>query len=148
VLRARRCWSREKEQIKDDLRSGGYRFALLSRVTLENGEDTDLWSARDALVALVLAEHLPVSLRCTHLRGHGGAKYAVREVRDHLQGNRFVLRTDVQSFYASIDHLMLLDQLAIHIIHRQDRTRLRLSWLPLQSGRAGRSRADDRKLHR
>jgi hypothetical protein len=69
-------------------------------------------------------------------------------VRDHLQGNRFVLRTDVQSFYASIDHLMLLDQLAIHIIHRQDRTRLRLSWLPLQSGRAGRSRADDRKLHR
>ena len=55
----------------------------------------------------MLAEHLPVSLRCTHLRGHGGAKYAVREVRDHLQGNRFVLRTDVQSFYASIDHLLL-----------------------------------------
>ena len=32
----------------------------------------------------------------------GGAKYAVREVRDHLQGNRFVLRTDVKSFYVSI----------------------------------------------
>jgi hypothetical protein len=32
----------------------------------------------------------------------GGAKYAVREVRDHVQGNRFVLRTDVKSFYVGI----------------------------------------------
>jgi hypothetical protein len=32
----------------------------------------------------------------------GGAKYAVREVRDHVQGNCFVLRTDVKSFYVSI----------------------------------------------
>jgi len=32
----------------------------------------------------------------------GGAKYAVREVRDDVQGNRFVLRTDVKSFYVSI----------------------------------------------
>ncbi len=31
-----------------------------------------------------------------------GAKYAVREVRDHVQGNRFVLRTDAKSFYVSI----------------------------------------------
>jgi hypothetical protein len=29
--------------------------------------------------------------------------------------NRFVLRTDVKSYYASINHLMLLDQLAVHI---------------------------------
>ena len=36
----------------------------------------------------------------------GGAKYAVREVRDHVQGNRFVLRTDVKSFYVGIlEHL-------------------------------------------
>ena len=56
----RRCWPHEKEQIKDELRSGSYRFSLLSRVTLKNGEDADLWSARDALVlkalALVLAK--------------------------------------------------------------------------------------------
>jgi RNA-directed DNA polymerase len=110
----RRCWKREKAQIKDEPLSGNYRFSLLSRVTLKNGEETDLWSARDALVlkslALVLSEHLPVSRRCTHLKGNGGAKYAVREVRDHLQGNRFVLRTDVKSY---------LDQLAVHIKDRR-----------------------------
>lgn len=66
----------------------------------------------------MLAEHLPVSHRCTHLKGNGGAKYAVREVRDHLPSNRFVLRTDVKSYYASIDHLMLLDQLAAYIKDR------------------------------
>ncbi len=116
-------WPREKDEIKDKLRAGTFRFSLLSRVTLKDGKDTDLWSARDALIlkamALVFAKHLPVSRRCTHLKGHGGAKYAVRKVRDHLPSNRFVLRTDVKSYYASIDHLMLLDQLAVHIRDRR-----------------------------
>ena len=67
----------------------------------------------------MLRQHLPVSPRCTHLKGNGGAKHAVREVRDHLPGNRFVLRTDVKSYYASIDHLLLLDQLAVHIKDRR-----------------------------
>ncbi|MGO9682625.1 MAG: hypothetical protein ACLPTZ_08565 [Beijerinckiaceae bacterium] len=51
----------EKEKIKRELLSGDYRFSLLSRITLQDGEDTDLWSARDALVlkalAIVLGEH-------------------------------------------------------------------------------------------
>jgi len=119
----RRRWPREKEEIKDELHAGRYRFSLLSRITRKEGDEIDLWSARDALVlkalALVLAKHLPVSRRCTHLKGHGGANYAVREVRNHLAANRFVLRTDVKSYYASIDHLMLLDQLAVHLKDRR-----------------------------
>jgi hypothetical protein len=50
----------------------------------------------------VLAKYLPASRRRTHLKGHGGGKYAVREVRDHLAANRFLLQTDVKSYYASI----------------------------------------------
>jgi hypothetical protein len=46
----RRGWLREKAQIKGQLLSGNYRFSLLSRVTLKDGEETDLWSARDALM--------------------------------------------------------------------------------------------------
>jgi RNA-directed DNA polymerase len=119
----RRCWAREKEQIRDELLSGTYRFSPLSRITLKDGEDTVLWSARDALVlkalALALGKHLPVSRRCTNLKGNGGAKYAVRAARDHLADNCFVLRTDVKSYYASIDHLPLLDQLAVHIKDRR-----------------------------
>ncbi len=115
----RRDWAAEKDRIKRDILSWRYRFSLLSRVTLADGEEADLWSARDALVlksmALVLGEHLPVSRACTHIKGHGGAKHAVREVRENLADNRFVFRTDVKSYYASIDHLLLLDQLAVHI---------------------------------
>ena len=70
-----RCRPREKEKIKDELHAGSYRFSLLSRMMLKDGEETDLWSARDALVlkaqALVLAKQLPVSPRCTHLKSHG-----------------------------------------------------------------------------
>jgi hypothetical protein len=76
-------------------------------------------TADSEALALVLAKYLPVSRRWTHLKGHGGAKYAVRAVRDHLAASRFVLRTDVKSYYASIDHLMLLDQLAVHIKDRR-----------------------------
>ena len=39
IWQFRRCWLREKEQIRSELRSGNYRFSLLSRVTLKDGED-------------------------------------------------------------------------------------------------------------
>ena len=48
--------------------------------------------------------------RCFHLAGRGGAKAAVREVAAALPDNRFVFRTDVKSYYASIDHECLLAQ--------------------------------------
>src|SRR3990172_2333527 len=60
-------------------------------------------------------QHLAVSPRCMHVKGHGGAKAAVRQVWKRLPTNGFVLRTDVKSYYASIDHFMLLDQLTRHI---------------------------------
>lgn len=51
---------------------------------MQNGEEVDLWAARDAVVmkalSLVFPDHLSLSPRCTHLKGHGGLTYAVREV--------------------------------------------------------------------
>ncbi len=40
---------------------------------------------------------------------------AVRRVQRRLRANRFVMRTDVKSYYASIDHHRLLDRLAVHV---------------------------------
>ncbi len=119
----RRQWPREKRRIQADLLAGDFRFGLLDRVTLKDGSDIDLWSACDALVlkalTIVLSEILPVSPRCTHIRGHGGAKAAVRQVMAGVPDNRFVLRTDVKSYYASIDHFLLLDQLAGYVKDRR-----------------------------
>ena len=110
----RRHWPAEKALLQSDLTAGDFRFGLLDRITKADGEEIDLWSARDALVlkalAMVLARHLPVSRSCTHVKGHGGAKAAVRRVMARLAGNRFVLKTDVKCYYASIDHHLLLDR--------------------------------------
>jgi RNA-directed DNA polymerase len=70
-------------------------------------------------LTIVLSDILPVSPRCTHVKGHGGAKAAVRQVQNHLATNKFVMRTDVKSFYASIDHLLLMERLASHISERR-----------------------------
>jgi len=133
-----RCdWPDEKRRIQADLLAGEYRFGLLDRITLADGSDIDLWASRDALVlkalTIVLADVLPVSPRCTHIKGHGGVKFAIRQVRDHLCCNRFVLRTNVKSYYASIDHLLLLDRLALYVTPRglPRFTRGRSGWLGL-----------------
>ena len=123
VWRFRQHWPEEKARLQEELLVGTYQVGLLSRVTLQNGEEVDLWSARDAVVmkalALVLPPHLPLSPRCTHLKGHGGLQYAVREVFKALPQHRFVLKTDVRSYYASIDHQLLLDRLAVYIADQQ-----------------------------
>jgi hypothetical protein len=119
VWRFRQRWSEEKTWLREDLLTGTYAVGLLRRVTLQNGEEVDLWAARDAVVmkalSLVLPHHLPLSPRCAHLKGSGGLKYAVREVLKALPQHRFVLKTDVRSYYASMDYHVLLDRLAVCI---------------------------------
>ncbi|MGH2669822.1 MAG: reverse transcriptase domain-containing protein, partial [bacterium] len=108
-------WAEERERIRAEILEERYRFAPLRRITLQGGEEIDLWCARDALVlkclALVLGRRLPLSRRCCHLKGHGGAKGAVRSVLAALAQSRFVLKTDVRRYYDSIDHQLLLERL-------------------------------------
>ncbi len=76
------------------------------------------WNARDVLVlkamSLVLGEHLQgkISTQCYHSTGHGGAKACVQAVIDQVEQYHYVCRSDVNSYYASIDHDILRKQLA------------------------------------
>ena len=72
-----------------------------------------------------LAHILPSSSACTHLRGNGGLKGTLRRVQRALGQHHYVFRTDVKSYYASIDHYKLMDQLAEHV---SDRDTLNLLW--------------------
>jgi len=56
---------------------------------------------------------------------NGGAKAAVREVLAKLTENKFVFRTDVKSYYASIHHNILFSHLQQHI---EDPRLLDLLW--------------------
>jgi len=67
-------------------------------------------------LSLVLQRHLPSSKLCTHLKGHGGIKQTVTSIQDEIPNNTFVFRTDVKSYYESINHEILLDKLSVYII--------------------------------
>ena len=113
-------WEEIRPLLQAQLRAGGYRLSSARRLHLSD-DDIEVWSALDALVlkatALVLTAHwLPnLSQHCHHLQGRGGAKAAVRFVNEHLADNKFVFRTDVKSYYASIDHDILLGLLE-HVV--------------------------------
>jgi RNA-directed DNA polymerase len=118
----RKNWPQQKTRIQNDLSAGRYCFNPQARVTRRDGETVAVWSARDSLVlkamSMVLAPALPASLRCTHLKGHGGHKGAIRAVAKALPDCQFVMRTDVLSFYDSVDHFLLLDRLSAFIDDR------------------------------
>jgi RNA-directed DNA polymerase len=113
-------WSEVKAQVQADLLSGCYRFEAMDRIP-QSEDDVALWSSRDALVlkamAIVLTGHLAPRLpkSCYHLVGNGGSKAAVRYVASRLRGQTFVFRTDVNRYYASIDHDILFAQLKQYI---------------------------------
>ena len=82
------------------------------------GEAVDVWGARDALVlkamTIVLEKHLNplLSQRCYHISGRGGLKGAVRQVQSGLRSGQFFFRSDVLSYYASLDHDIIRRQFA------------------------------------
>ena len=98
----RQHWASEKRKLIQLLSSEEYQFEPLQQVTKSDGEIIELWSARDALVlkalTLVLRDAFRLSDRCTHLKGNGGSKHAVRQLQAALPEYRFVFRMDVRSY--------------------------------------------------
>jgi len=66
-------------------------------------------------LARVIAPTLPISPRCTHIKGHGGLKGAIRWLRRTLPRHHFVIRTDIRAYYEHIDHGRLLDALERYV---------------------------------
>lgn len=107
-------WQSVRPRLLAQLRNHTYRLSPMSHVTKANGDTLHLWSSQDALVLKFIAETLPqhVSLHpaCTHIKGYGGLKNTVRQLQRALPEYKFVMKTDVKGYYASIDHTILLKQ--------------------------------------
>ncbi|WP_189520387.1 hypothetical protein [Halioglobus japonicus] len=73
-------WQTRRPALIAQLRSRDYQFRPQQRLLSANGKPIHLWCAEDALVqkamAMVLGSALPVSPRCTHVKGQGGLKGA------------------------------------------------------------------------
>jgi len=105
----------------EQLRSGTYQFSPLQIITKTNGDSIALWSSQDALVlkmlTLVCQSILPTHNLCQHIKGHGGSKKSVQATHDRINSQQFhfVVRTDIKGYYANINKLQCLEQLAAYI---------------------------------
>ena len=104
-----------KSDLLQEINSGQYRFSPQQKIVKSNGEVIHLWGSQDTLVmklmAGVLGSILPLSRRCTHVKGHGGLKQSAVDVQRHLHRYQYVCKTDVKSFYESIDQYRLMDMI-------------------------------------
>ncbi|MDC1287906.1 reverse transcriptase domain-containing protein [Gammaproteobacteria bacterium] len=97
------------------INAGQYRFSPQQKIVKSDGEIIHLWGAQDVLVmklmASILVSMLPISSRCTHVKGHGGLKQSIVEVQNRLHEYRFVCKTDVKHFYETIDQYRLMEMI-------------------------------------
>ena len=113
-------WTEFKPHMQKTLFDGEYTISS-QIVIMTPDRRTELWSAKGALVlkaiSIVLSEHLKPALshNCYHLAGNGGAKAAVRATSKHLKQGQHVMKSDVKSYYASIDnHIVGICKLTIY----------------------------------
>lgn len=102
-------WHNQAEAIMKSFRSGNYQFDVQVKITLSSGETIALWSSQDALIIKVLTGLIQEKMKpfpiytCYHLKGHGGLKGAERNVMKQLPKHKYFCKTDVHSYYDSID---------------------------------------------
>ncbi|MBB1487173.1 reverse transcriptase domain-containing protein [Oceanospirillum sediminis] len=114
-------WPVKRDEICQRLSQGEYNFSPCRSVVVQ-GERVSLWCAEDALVLKALTRVLSrdeLSPCCYHLQGRG-AKACVSQLKGCVDQYRFVCRSDVDSYYDSIDHGVLLRQLAPLLIKLGD----------------------------
>jgi len=114
----KRDWTDNKEKLLRDICSGNYVFSALKRIYKQNGQVINLWCSQDSLVlkllSQLLSDELNLSTSCKHVKGHGGLKQSVADVQSKIKDYHFVCKTDVKSYYESIDQYVLIEQ-----IHQQ-----------------------------
>jgi RNA-directed DNA polymerase len=117
----RRNWKEIKESVIKDFAKGSYILSVQKKIRLSEGEIIALWISCDALVIKVLTRIIQETLNprllrtCYHLKGHGGLKGAVRDLIKLYPEHRFFFKTDVRSYYDSIDHFILYMKLYDYI---------------------------------
>ena len=120
-----RNWPEYKDALRQRLLSGCYQLSPLDVVPIGTGTvqggTIGRWQSNDALLIKALTLWLQDKLRtrwqrnCYHVAGHGGLKGAVRKVHEALPAYRFCFKTDIASYYYSMDHAYVMQGFAKYI---------------------------------
>ncbi len=116
--RLRFNWHHIKEALVATLDSGDYQFSPLQQYRFPD-ETISLYSSQDSLVLKMMslalghqiAEGRLISPQCYHIKNHGGLKQAVRDTQVALGDYKYVFKSDIKGYYASIDHEKLCHEL-------------------------------------
>lgn len=114
----RHHWASQKDIIFEALKHGTYRFSPRQLYRFKE-ETISLYSSKDSLVLKMIALYLgeiiqkkkSISTHCYHIKHHGGLKKAVRETKKHALQYKYVFKSDIQSYYESIEHDIICDEL-------------------------------------
>jgi RNA-directed DNA polymerase len=111
----RRQYYAINSDLLDQINSGDYQFSPQQKIVKADGQIIHLWGSQDVLVMKLIANRLrallPLSSRCTHIKGHGGFKQTIVEVQNSLSDYKFVCKTDVKGFYESINQYLLVEMI-------------------------------------
>lgn len=107
-------WPEVGAHLRTRLLAGGY---VLSPVTVYRTKSGyfSRWNSEDAVVLKALSQVLTplmcgaIGHRCHHLRGHGGIKGAMTQLKQNIDHYQFVICSDVRQFYDSMDHKRVLE---------------------------------------
>lgn len=122
IWNLKRDWHTIKYAMLEQLNDGSYMFGLLDRYEFEDAT-LSLWASQD-MIALKLLTHalsaymgdnLPKD--CYHIKGHGGLKKAVLHTHQAISHHRYVMRSDIKSYYDSIDHRVLMNIIREYVHH-------------------------------
>lgn len=104
--------------------SGKYQFTPVKRIKFAD-EVVDVWEYQDAMICKLLFsliqptfKHI-ISPLCVHIRGPAQIKPTIAEIKSALKTSAFAyfIRADIKSYYASINHDILLSQLNAEFNH-------------------------------
>ena len=114
IWELRHNWNTRRPELLEELNSGTYKFDCVKEVVID-GQLYNIWAARDAVViealTMLLKDKYNITENCNsyHLKGRGGIKAALNQTERCLANNKFVMKSDVKKYYASLDHDILMN---------------------------------------
>ncbi len=106
-------WSVKKQEILYKLHLGKYLFSPCHSY-FKDGKWRAYWQASDAVVLKALSYLLQEKMNmkdCHHLKGHGGIHGSLKALHKAKPHYQKAFKSDIDSYYASINHDILLNQL-------------------------------------
>ena len=106
-------WDEIKPIMLCQLNEGAYQFNPLNRYVFKDAI-ISLWTSQDMIALKLITQaivsqmglHIPQS--CYHIKGHGGLKKAVHHTHRALPDYHYVMRSDIKSYYDSINFDVLM----------------------------------------